>query len=632
LGFYIDYAIMLCMKRFVFSIAVLAITLFGCGDLDMALSSGKLYKANAMVNGLTLDESAILAKGSKISPYFDFNIKDDPDIDSLVVYIKDYTGKKTGPVIQYKLHAENGDSASADGDNEGETDTSGEKQGEEDSGGGESAGSAEDGIVLTEENGLYAGTAGGILAGETGDSGEDAAAVGTVSGFFAVESGTKSVVVPSDNGGEADIVIMVRDDDLPGLVLGDDLQYGVHTIVFEIIASNKTELNHIEKPFFYLAEKKLAIKEIVSFLPGISHATRIVPPGEKIMLEAGIEADSSIDPYIIWYNGKHRIDEGFVSEGKNLILWTAPVQTVFQNIRAEVFPFSPNKQALSIPGLSYDVSLPVSQRHGRNGFYSEMEAQLSHWYRLWGDLADSKYPANTALALVGNEEAAARWLPVSGTYGLAIGTDDAYRLPGSFFKQIRRSEGSGEIRLFFAPQNGEAVEGTVLHAELRGRYAETETDGVCLVWLSVYRDSLVLHASVEGGTVQVQTPLPVIGSVFVSAAIDFQFSETGTTVSIGAGNIETGAIEQWESLNIDFIASGEGNVQFGGTFEPPDSMEEPEDAYSGVLNEIGVRYNEISPSTPPPPALESVDTESVDSEENLTDDATQDTADAEMSA
>ncbi|MDR1256558.1 MAG: hypothetical protein LBJ86_02290, partial [Spirochaetaceae bacterium] len=421
------------MKRLIFSVAVLAIPLFGCGDLDVALSSGKFYKVNASVNGLTLDESAILAKGSMISPYFDFNITDDPDVDSLFVYIKNYTGKKTGPVIQYKLRAENDDSASENGDESEKTDASGEKQGEEVSSGGEPAGSADSGSILIgeREGGLYAGTAGGALAGETAGPGGTDASSGTASGFLAVESGTESVVVQANDGVEADIVIMVKNVDLPGLVLGDDLQYGAHTIVFEIIASNKAVLNHIEKPFFYLAEKKLEIKEIVSFLPGISSTTRIVPPGEKIMLEAGIEADSSIDPYIIWYNGKQRIDEGSVSEGKNLILWTAPVQTVFQNIHAEVFPFNPNKQALSIPGLSYGVSLPVSPRHGRNGFYSEMEAQMSRWYRLWGDLTDYKSPANMTSVLARNDEAPAQWLPVSGTYGLAIGADDAYKLPGS---------------------------------------------------------------------------------------------------------------------------------------------------------------------------------------------------------
>jgi hypothetical protein len=199
---------------------------------------------------------------------------------------------------------------------------------------------------------------------------------------------------------------------------------------------------------------------------------------------------------------------------------------------------------------------------------------------------------------------------------LAIGADDAYKLPGSFFKQISRGNGSGEILMRFAPQNGESAEGTVLQAELQGRYADAETDGVCLVWLLIDKDSMALRVSGEGGTVH--TLLPAVGSVFVSAAIDFQFSEAGTIVSIGAGNMETGAIEQWESLNIDFIANGEGSVQFGGTFDPPGDTEEPADSYPGILTEVGLLYNEISPSTPPPPAVES---ENPENDEEILEDA-----------
>jgi hypothetical protein len=586
------------MRSLLFFVALVAMLLIGCGDLDIALSSGKLYKVNALVNGLTLDECAILSKGDSISPYFDFSVEDDPDIDSLVVYIKDYMGKKAGPGIRYKLRDESDILAPVNEEND-------ENQHE--------AASGDDDGVLTGESGLDTeitddtSTETEVL--DLGDGSAD-----TDSDVTALDSGTESVVVQENDWVQSDddieLIVKGIDKILPSLILGNDLKYGAYTIVFEIVASNKTVLNHTEKPFFYIARKKLAIKDIVSYLPGISSAMRIVPPGEKIMLEVDIESDISIDPYIIWYNGKQRISEGFASNGKNCILWTAPVRTVFQNIRVEVFPFEPDKQVLPIPGLSYDVSLPVSQRHGRNGYYSEMENQLSRWYRLWGDIADYKDPVNTASALVVTEGTVVRWLPVSGTYGLAIGADYAYKLPDSFFKQIRRDESIGEILLLFAPQNGSVAEGIVFQAELKGTYADDETDGVCMVWLSVHNYNLVLSASGYDRVVQTRLPLISGGSVFVSAAINFEFSETRTTISIGVGDIETGTIESWESLNVDFTANGEGGVQFGGLFTPTFflDMEDVSNAYTGVLNEIALRYKEI----PLPPAS---------NEEILTDDA-----------
>jgi hypothetical protein len=622
------------MKRLVFFFSAFAIFLFGCGDLDLALSSGRLYTVNAAVNGLTLDECAIIQKESKLSPYFDFNVKDDPDVHSLVVYIKDRAGTKIGPGVQYKLPAANAESAdtdAADGENQ---DASGENGNEKDSAGGEPGADGflaaetgpSDGVFTTETG--KTGSSDDSLAAETEETetGGDIPA-GTESGPPDAVSAAESV--PAQTGGElqADMVVVVKDFDsgLPDLTFGGDLlKYGAYTIVFEIIATNGAVLNHIEKPFFYLAGRKFAIKEVVSFLPGISTATRIVPPGEKIMLEAGIEADASIDPYVIWYNGKQRISEGLVSDGENRILWTAPDQNVFQNIRAEIFPFDPNKEVFFIPGLSCSVSLPVSQRHGRSGYYSESEARLSRWYRLWGTLDDQKAPSSTVSLLARTDEGTARWLPVSGTYGLAIGADDAYRLPDSFFSRIRRGEGSGEILFLFAPQNGKAADGTILQAVLQGHYAEDENDSVCHLWLSVYTDSLVLNTVGADGTLLTQqVPFPFADeNIFVPASVDFQFSETGTTVSIGVGNIETGEIEQWESLEIDFIADGEGSVQFGGSFDLPVQTDEPAGAYPGILNEIALRYNEISPVAPPPPTTP----ESVKNDEEILADADEKTA------
>jgi hypothetical protein len=614
------------MRRFVFFAVVLVISLFDCGDLDVMLSSGKLYTVNAAINGVTLDECAIIQKDSKLSPYFDFNIKDDPDVSGLVVYIKDDTGKKVGPGILYKLSPRNAESLSENAENGESEDTSSENLSEPDYTDDKSAESTDNSGLLVGETAPYTDTSDttiendSSLAAETVSKGNADISDNTESDLSYTENNTENTFTQTDydpianndvetyidNYADNNIVISVDniDNGLPDLTFGNDLKYGAYTIVFEIIATNKAILNRIEKPFFYLAGKKLAINEVVSYLPGISTAMRIVPPGEKIMLEVDIEADPTINPYVIWYNGRQRISEGFVSNGQNRILWKVPAQTVFQNIRVEVFPFSPNRLASFMPGLNYSVSLPVSQRHGRSSHYSETETWLSRWYRLWGTVIDHKDPINIASALARMGEGSARWLPVSGTYGLAINAGNAYKVPGSFFSRIRRGEGSGEILFLFAPQNGKDAEGTVVRVVLQGHYVEDETARDCTIWVSVYNDNLVLHAvGVDGTLLSRQIPLSITNvNVFMSVSIDFQFFETGTTASIGVENIETGEIEQWESLDIDFVTDGEGSIQFGGPFDPPVFTDEPAGVYPGILNEIALRYNEISPLTPPPPA------------------------------
>jgi hypothetical protein len=600
--FLIFYGIMLYMRCFFFFVVALAISLFGCGELDIALSSGKLYTVNAAINGMTLDECAIIQKDSRLSPYFDFNVKDDPDVSALVVYIKDHTNKKVGSSIMYKLRS-GGIGSPFENAKGGENDSIPGENVKWNYVGDESAESADESGLIADTDDVVVWNDGSIAA-ETEDEGGEDVPVETESDS---EDDIEDVPVQTDDADEIDVDMVISVDNfdkvLPDLMFGNDLKYGAYTIVFEIIATNNAVLNRIEKPFFYLAGRKFAIKEVVSYLPGISNAMRIVPPGEKIMLEVDIDADLSINPYIIWYNGRQQISEGFVSEGQNRILWTVPTQNAFQNIRVEVFPFNPNRQTFFMPGLSYSVSLPVSQRHGRNGHYGEAEAWLSRWYRLWGTIVDNKDPANAASALARMGGGTARWLPVSGTYGLAIDSGDAYRLPGSFFSRIRRGEGSGEILFLLAPQNGKNAEGTVVQFVLRGHYVGDETERGCMLWLSVYRDNLTLHAvDTHGALLTQQMPLPIAdGNVFMSVSIDFQFLETGTVASIGVGNIETGEIEQWESLDIDFVVDGEGSIQFGGLFGLPVFTDEPAGAYPGILNEIALRYNEISPCAPPPP-------------------------------
>ncbi|MDR2658614.1 MAG: hypothetical protein LBC27_01305 [Spirochaetaceae bacterium] len=591
-------------NRIRFSVPVFAlIFLFvSCGDLDMALSSSKVYKVNAMVNGLSLDECSIVSSDSEIAPYFDFNIKSDPDIAALGVSLKDSRGKETGLRIIYALPSWDPD-AKTDVVKENDkkdpvsaTETSDEEAAKKPEETSTIEDTADKPVEIVENQGGSQETEtppDDIPAENTVEN-----AAGTDSVTNTTEYTTPRAVLENQTGSALTEIITVEDfyGDLPMLRIGDDLPAGFYTIVFNVIASNGTILNSVEKPFYYLANETLVVEDIISYLPGVSSTTRIVPPGEKVLLEALIQADAAVTPYIVWYNGKDRINEGFAAEGAERIFWVAPAQNGFQNIRIEVFPFNPNKYYPLMRGISRSVSLPISQKHGRNGLYAGMDTQLSRWYRLWGNLKDERDPLNTALGLIKTEDTPVRWLPVSGTYGLAIGVVDAYRLPGAFFKYIQNNEGSGELLFRFTPWSGES-DGPLLSAVLQNL---NEEGGVCSVWISLTEEFISLNVAYNDEIFEAQTPLVFDSDGFVSAALDFQFFEESTTVSLGLKTVETNFvedIENWERISIGFIASKEGYIQFGGAFDTPDARRL--NSVTSVLTEIAVLYPAVSPAIIP---------------------------------
>jgi hypothetical protein len=580
--------------RLLLSILTLGAMITGCGELDMALSSRKVYKVNANINGLSFDECAILTNSSEISPYFDFNIQSDPDISALGIYLKDERGGETGARIIYILpgHSMSNwetekDSAAGNSDSE---ETNSEKSTEADKEApaekteknitksptepntGKTAGSAE-----TDKNQSAATPSETLETPETGSENNtpDKEPAGGSYGNTEVTSAASRYTDPT-------AIINVEDlyGELPKLKLDSGLQAGFYTIVFDVIASNGAILNSVEKPFYYLADEKLKIEDIASYLPGISTTARIVPPGEKVLLEVVLEASPEIKPYIIWYNGKEKISEGPAYTGVNRIFWIAPNQNGFQNIRTEIFPFDPSQHPF-IRGISRSVSLPVSQRHGRDGYYAGMEIQLNRWYRLWGNLKDTRDPASITAELIkteGVEDAQVQWLPVSGSYGLGIGARDSYQIPGDFFKQIQVNEGSGEVLFRFAPVNA-VPDSPLLSALLQDI---DPANGGCAIQAILGEQTMILRAFYKYETYETQVPLIYDEDGFVSAAIDFQFFETSVTVSIGVETPETKTIETWEQISFDFAAGGKGAIQFGG-LNTLETAEIPSDHVTAIL-------------------------------------------------
>ncbi|MDR0410287.1 MAG: hypothetical protein LBH18_07845, partial [Spirochaetaceae bacterium] len=605
--------------RLLLSITALTAFIAGCGELDMALSSSKVYKVNAMINGLSLDECSILSNNSEISPYFDFNIRSDPDIVALGVYLKDAKGKETGLRVIYALPGHNPanwtEEETANTDTAKTPENQTEEQPTPENGGDTPAGELPEtpsepessaGLTAetpTEDNRELPADDGEKQAGDTpentGFNGENDNTVPETTAEnnenTAVPSDYETNRPPSSRYTSGTETITVEDfySELPMLILGSNLPAGFYTIVFDVISSNGTVLNSVEKPFYYIAGEKLKIENIISHLPGVSTTARIVPPGEKVLLEAVVQAGAGLNPYIIWYNGKEKIGEGFASDGADYIFWTSPSQNGFQNIRLEVFPFDPSKHYPVMRGISRSISLPVSQRHGRDGYYAGSEIQLSRWYQLWGNLKDARDPANNAMKLVKSEDADICWQPAAGSYGLVINAKDSYKLPGEFFKYIQKNEGSGELLFRFLPVPG--ADGSPL---LTAILYDADYKTSCTVLISLTGEAVALNVVYKDETLKAETPLIFDEDGFVSAALDFQFFEESITVSLGVETPEAKSIETWNSVPLDFIAGGKGYIQFGGADNALVADNTPLNM-TAVLTEIATLYPAVSPAFTP---------------------------------
>jgi len=227
------------------------------------------------------------------------------------------------------------------------------------------------------------------------------------------------------DGDELIIVVKSLDGVLPVFPLPNDLPVGRYTLVSHVM-SGKNILQRIEKSIYYMGKTVFSYDGIQVHLPGVAESSQVIPKGMVVMLETVLDFDSRLDPYIIWYNGRRKIGEGYFSDGAGFLLWKAPEQSGFFSLRAEVFPVD-NHNGLS--GYQKDISLLVSSKAIDVNFISEDIPQLLHWYTFEGNLDDSKMVSSAEWALKTDVKNKPKWAGVSGTYGLLVGSQDVFSLP-----------------------------------------------------------------------------------------------------------------------------------------------------------------------------------------------------------
>jgi hypothetical protein len=441
----------------IFSLLILS----GCGDMNLVMPSSRAYQVKVSVNNISLDECTLISFRDSIQPCLSNTTANDPDITGLAVSLKNSRGEILSQV-QYIL-----------GNN----------------------------------------TAGGsdAMSGTNTETGETSVVTGSNTATTGTQNQNEETADsrPSNLSNQITYFNVRRlDRDLPLFPMPEGLPAGHYSFVFQVLGEG-INFQQTEKPFYYLAGLKFNFTGIQTYLPGIASGTRLIQSGTNVMLEAKLEYDSSLNPYIVWYNGRSIIREGYFSNGAGTMLWKAPESNGFVTLRAVVFPSASRE---GIKGSSKELSLPVSTRTASANLLPEDVPGLLHWYLFMGDLKDSKQPPGD-LAPVKNKEPV--WLAYDGSYGLAAGTENTYTLPAINLPENSTNEFKFILR--FKP----LADGRVFSVNV----------GQSIMQLNYIEDSLVL--TLKSGAYSAQKSCPVDSNSFIVAALRLTVRQGALTADFG---------------------------------------------------------------------------------------------------
>jgi hypothetical protein len=468
------------MYRRIFRVSFIFLIFTSCGQMDTVFSSDGVYKISAKVGQYTLDECAVIRSDAPIHPYFIKSVDEDPDIWKLTVFLQNLHGELLSKKVTYIIDPDKETSTfqSDSQDSSGETDKT-------DSAFPAGSGFGYDPGIGT-DSGITAGSASEADPGSgtdpafTADSPPDAdpgdpAPQDTNSGdqapgdiypldgtaeepgendgayrFLKRETASNNPSLPYN---EDVIYVKKLGGDLPPLFLPKNMEPGQYILVFQIIGKQGI-LRQIDTPFYYIGTSEFVLDDIHVYLPGIFDKSHLVPPEMPIMLETKLAAGANLNPYVVWYNGKKRIHEGYVADGVARFIWRAPAQTGFHTLKVEAFPFRPLNTGMRTPiGRIKELSLPVSAKNENLSFSSIPAGSETgspgndlipvRRYQLFANLEDSQDSQGSritgkALAAMNHTP---KWLPQGNIFGLAVGPDHGFSIPGPLFTLTSQAEG-----------------------------------------------------------------------------------------------------------------------------------------------------------------------------------------------
>jgi hypothetical protein len=480
-----------------------------------------------------------MRSGDKIRPYFAVSVEDDPDLIGLLVYFQDLQGKISGEKIKYTVRPD------ADEITQVETKTQEDAKQDADE-------------VVSEQAEV-----------EHRDKAEGK--VKTIATVSAVEEDQKK---------EIEIVVKSLAGQLPAFPLPPSLGIGSYTLVFEALGNRET-LSRTEIDIFYLGNAEFNLKDIAMFLPGLS-GSQLISPSTTVLLEARLDFDSRLDPYVIWYNGKNIISEGKISAGAGSILWVAPELAGFYSLRLEAFPFQLKRNST---GVFRGIALPVSPKAVDMGYFftaqspmakgtafpelvavtiqegsdnenTHLPLELLQWYQFEGSLDSSiPLPGDEQSLLPVNNRKAPRWASAGQTYGLSTGSNDAYQLPPVSFFHRDQDRGGGvllsHIRL--------PAEGTILSVFFPLKSSSSEG-----AWIEMISEGNIVALIINAGGAVIEIPVYLDISElqgFIPIVMEFYINPYRMEAKITLGeNLKSNA----GSISLPVALSGEGIIRMGG--------------------------------------------------------------------
>jgi len=524
----------------------LIFTLFACGELSTPLfPSDGTYQVKAMVNGSSLDNCSIIRQNDKIIPYFAVSVVNDPDLVGLLVYLQNANGDIVGNRVLYTIEPV---------DEAVPSETPYEKTEAED----RNSGKTEDGTAGEEEN------------NET-----DGQAEPEIPKQVTEKQASLSTNAAKPAGKKYDTVILIKSfgQEMPYFPLSKNMEIGTYTLIFEAVGRSHT-LSLTESDIFYLGNVEFRLNDISLYLPWRSD-TRLIPPGVTVMLEAGLDFDSRLDPYVIWYNGRNIISEGKISEGAGKILWKVPGQSDFYSLRLEVFPYQLKRK---YTGIFREITIPVSKKASQTNYFFAADADkaatapipaassdLLRWFRFDGSLDEASLIPERKF----EAENRPRWAAVEQSYGLSAGPNDTYLLrPVSFFRNGQK-QGGGVFLFCIKP----AAEGTFFSAffptiAAAGAPAQA-SDGVWMD-MSTRENAVTLRLRTRRTTVEIPVNPPgyIMEKGLVPITVEFYIRPYSFEAKLSLGEDHfiqsmTGEIRLPEAL------SGEGRIKLGADKTAP---------------------------------------------------------------
>jgi hypothetical protein len=580
--------------------------------MDMVLPSGGTYQVNAYINDYSLDECSIIKANDTIRPYFVNSVVHDPDVRGLVVFLQDDLGQDAGKKIWYTLGtgltsspetiekpvipepapvapspqtsppvpvipavdvpAEPEDSpALIESPAPEEPETPGKAK---------PTPSLPKDVDMIEELPSPTPVAEPVVP-ETPE--------------IDIPKGAESRNYALMSPGKRDQVIRVArlDQVLPAYKLTDSLELGRYTLMFQVLGE-KTVLAAIERPVYFLGDATLTFDDIQRYLPGFSKTAQFVPPGVNVLIEAQVIADTRLDPYVIWYSGNKRIDEGKLSENAGSLFWKAPDRTGFYTIKAVLFPFKPPNNT-PLYGKSKELSLPVSVKSEMPEYFSDRADQFIHWYQFQNNLLDAQDPKDPNRSLRPKTQLQARWVPHGSIYGLSIGPEDVYLLPSAPFLLADNEQGNAQI--FF--RSLLLAQGSIFKMVFR----RADTSAAALDGDLVFNgETLLLRISAGAASYETAllpsseedesavTPSPILQTGdFVAFSLSFTIQHDRFTARI---YLEERDMQSKPcTLTLAAPISGEGTFQFGSELPLIGSIPEAKTPSAVALfDEVGISF------------------------------------------